>query len=149
MNDIVLDASVAVKLVIPEEFSRQAAALIEDSRNAGQRVVGPPLLVGEATNAVLQRFRRGDLTTGEAEIAVHDILSLAIIVTLPPGLIEEGFRFARDHELPTVYDSFYVVLARVLNAELWTDDRRLLRLIRDTAPWVRWIGDYPLTAGQA
>jgi predicted nucleic acid-binding protein len=105
--------------------------------------------MGEAANTVLQRFRRGDLTADEAETAVHDILDLAIVVTLPPGLIEEGFRFARDHELPTVYDSYYVVLARVLNAELWTDDRRLLRAIRNTAPWVRWIGEYPHPARPA
>ena len=47
--------------------------------------------------------------------------------------------------LPTTYDSLYVVLAALLQAESWTDDRRLLTNLGPNAPWVRWIGDCPGT----
>jgi hypothetical protein len=62
----------------------------------------------------------------------------------PPGLYARAVTFARVNQLPTVYDSLYVVLAQDLGADLWTADRRLLRQIAAVAPWVRWLGDYPL-----
>jgi len=40
---------------------------------------------------------------------------------------------------------FRVVLAQMLDTELWTDDRRLRNAVGSVAPWIRWIGDYPLT----
>ena len=63
-----------------------------------------------------------------------------------------GFAFAPPTLAATVpawgssdYDSLYVVLAQLLNVELWTADQRLLQMIGAAAPWVRFIGDYPLT----
>ena len=44
----------------------------------------------------------------------------------------------------SAYDSVYVVLADMLEAELWTDDRRLLNSVEGVAHAVRWVGDYPL-----
>jgi predicted nucleic acid-binding protein len=43
-----------------------------------------------------------------------------------------------------VYDALYVVLARLLNAELWTADGRLVTQLAGRAPWVRSLRDYPL-----
>lgn len=31
----------------------------------------------------------------------------------------------------------------MLNVDLWTDDRVLLKALGPAAPWVRWIGEYP------
>jgi predicted nucleic acid-binding protein len=53
--------------------------------------------------------------------------------------------FARSAQIHSVYDALYVVLAQLVNAELWTDDRRLLQAAANTVPWVRWIGDYPIS----
>lgn len=51
---LVIDASVAVKWVVAEENeSRQADALLEASLRGKWRLVGPPLLLIEATNAHL------------------------------------------------------------------------------------------------
>jgi predicted nucleic acid-binding protein len=149
VNHVILDASVAAKLVLVEEFSDQADRLFADSRRAGLIVAGPPLLTGEVSNTLLQRVRRRELTGNDALDLVHQFMALRIHSLSPPGLIEQGFAFARDHGLPTIYDSFYVVLARMLDAELWTDDRRPLRAVGGVASWVRWIGRYPLTPDPA
>jgi len=37
-------------------------------------------------------------------------------------------------------------MAQPYGCSLWTDDQRLLRLLGDRLPFVRWIGDY--TVGQ-
>jgi predicted nucleic acid-binding protein len=140
----VIDASVAIKLVIEEEFSDRAAALVAD--NSGDVLVGPMHLASEVTNAIYQRLRRADgsLTEYEAHAALEQFLEYGIQFLTPPELYPRALTFARAHGLRAVYDSLYVILAQAVGMELWTDDRRLLMAVGPVAPWVRWIGEYPV-----
>ena len=139
---VAVDAAVAAKLVLPEELSNRAHALVEGAFRAGRRVVGPPLLHAEVANAVYQRLRRDDLTAAEAEAAVALLPRLGIEAVAPPELLPEAAAFARKHRLKQVFDAQYAVLARLLGADLWTGDRTLYKKLNPVAPWVRWIGDY-------
>lgn len=146
MSDvIVVDASVAIKWVVAEEFSEHATALLTGSGAAP--IVGPPHLVSEVANALHQRTRRATRTTlapSEAEQALARFLALGIELVAPDGLYQQAFAFAQTHGLASLYDSLYVILAWLLSAELWTADRRLLTATAGVAPWVRSIADYPL-----
>ena len=131
-------------------------------------MVGPPHIKVEAANAVLKRLhpRKSELVIGidEAETALQDLAELPIreaplsdyrglyaeALYLAEALYEwalEGpARGTGRRARPTMYDGFYVVLARRLGTELWTDDRWLIRgllTLPDFASYVRWIGDYP------
>jgi predicted nucleic acid-binding protein len=145
----VLDASVALKLVLAEAFSDQAEALLTTTLTAGQAVCGPPSLPLEILSALYQRARRGDpataITLQEAEQYLAQFLALPIAVVSPPDLYLHTFAFARTHGLARTYDAVYVVLAQLLGVELWTADQSLLNALKSAAPWVRWIGDFPLT----
>ncbi len=143
MRAVVLDASVAVKLVIDEEYSAQAAALLRDS--AWDAIAGPPHLLTEVGNALYQRTRRkaGSISQPHAERGLSELLALDIALVSPPNLYTRAMEFANLHSLRNIYDSLYVVLAETLGAELWTADQVLLRSVSAAAPWVRWIGDYP------
>jgi predicted nucleic acid-binding protein len=145
---VVVDASTIVKWVVPEALSDQAEQLYLDSVGQQLAVVGPPHLLGEACNAVLQRWRTTDpdkhLTEIEVDRAAAGLLRHAVDSRNPRGLYSRAVTFARHEALVTVYDSLYVVLAQMLGAELWTADRRLIRQVAGVAPWVRWLGDYPL-----
>ena len=141
----VVDASVALKWVLDEEFSDRAEALLNDCLVARRRIVGPPHLLAEVTNALYQRVRRNTITTDEGESGVLQFLRFPIESLAPAGLYHHAYNFARAHGLSALYDSLYIVLAQLLEAELWTDDRRILRTLGSVAPWVRWIGDYPLS----
>lgn len=46
------------------------------------------------------------------------------------------------HRSTTPFNSLYVVLAQLLDVELWTADEGLRRALGTAAPWVRFIGDY-------
>lgn len=131
-----------MKLVILEEFSDRALALYRAAARRQDRIVGPPVLPAEVANAVYQRFRRRDLSLAEANIAVAQFVQLAIMIETPPDLVPRAYAFARNHQLKSIYDCLYVVLADHLSAELWTADRRLFDAVAAVAPWVRWIGDY-------
>jgi predicted nucleic acid-binding protein len=63
---VVVDASVAVKWVLPEEHTDRAHALMAASTQARQRIVGPPHLTVEVVNAIYQRRRRGPPTSVSA-----------------------------------------------------------------------------------
>lgn len=145
----VVDASTAVKWVIAEDFSDQADALLATSLRTARSIVVPAHFPSEVTNAIYQRVRstREDRHISEerARTALAEFVALPVVLHSSAGLYERAFAFARQHRLDATYDSLYVALAEMMAGELWTSDRRLLNAVGSAAPWVRWIGDYPLS----
>jgi predicted nucleic acid-binding protein len=142
---ILLDTSLALKFVLPEEeYADQAEALYQDILRDGLTLLTPPLLLIEATNALLQRTRRGLLNPAQASAALQKLLHLPFQQVQPPDIYEQTLIFATTHQIRSAYDSLYVVTARLLGVELWTADRNLINALGGVAPWVHWIGDYPL-----
>jgi predicted nucleic acid-binding protein len=144
---VVVDASVALKWVVFEEFTDHARALYHDALLDHRPILVPPHFPSEATSALYQRTRTRQparaLTEDEAYEALTWLSRFPLAAAGSANLYERGFLFARDHRLPSLYDSLYVVLAQLLNAELWTADKRLHRAVARVAPWVRFISEYP------
>ena len=146
---VVVDPSLTISRLLLERFTDQARAFFNDNLHQRRPVFAPPHLSSEVINAIYQRLRgrrqpRYHISEAEADQALDNFLVLPIHVISPDGLYQEGYRFAKSHDTPTIYDSLYVVLAQMLNAELWTADERLYNGVRSLAPWVRFVGDYPL-----
>jgi predicted nucleic acid-binding protein len=141
---VAVDASVAVKWVVAEEFTDQAQALLRDSFRAARPVIAPPHFSGEVVNAIHRRTQRTErpLSPAQAAQAVQDFIEYPIELLTPASLYWQAFSFAQTHALATIYDSLYVVFAQLLDVDLWTADERLLRALGDRAPWVRFIGDH-------
>lgn len=143
---VVVDASVAVKRLLDEEFTAQTRVLFDDNLGTGTRIVAPHLLISEVANALYQRTRTSvrtrKISDKEAERALAVFSRLPIALVSPADLHAEAIIFARTHGLSNIYDSLYIVLARKADAPLWTDDRKLLQSLGSATPWVRWIGDY-------
>lgn len=146
---LVADASVAVKWVLNETHSDRADQLLADCAADNRAIAAPPHLYAEVTNALFQRPLRSDpavrISDAAARQALVEFLSIPIQLLSPAGLYDEAYDFGRTYTLRSIYDSLYVVLARQLGCELWTADGRLLDALGTAAPWVRFIGDYPLT----
>jgi predicted nucleic acid-binding protein len=142
MNPVgpVVDAGLAMKSVVLENFKNEARHLLQD--NAGGNLFAPPLLPNEVTNTLFQRQRRGSITASEADAALTQFLRFGVTLVQPPQLYQQAFAFARSSALQATYGSVYVVLAQLLGTELWTADGRLLAALSGKAPWVRWIGTY-------
>ena len=141
---VVVDASVLVKLYIEEEFSQQALSLVSNSWAVGRSIVGPAHLLSEVTNAIRKQEHQGNLTASEADRAVQRLMALPISLVSVPEVYQEGLIFSREQGLRHAYDSMYAVLARMTDAEFWTDDRMFLRAVESAAPWVRWVGSHSI-----
>ncbi len=142
LRPVVVDAALAVKWVLPEELSGRAQGLYEAAVRGGRPVVGPSILPVEVINVIHQRRRKGDITAAEADAALDLFLRLRVEPVTLPDLHRQAATFAVAHRLKHVYDAHYAVLARLLETELWTADRALLKGLGPAAPWVRWIGDF-------
>ena len=143
---ICADASVAIKWLLNEERSDRARALYSAAVQTREPIVAPPLLPLEVTNILRQRMRSKDgLTLDAATQHLDDFLALQIELHNPVGLHYQALVLADALGLPATYDAHYLALAEHLGCELWTDDRRLLRNVASSLPFVRWIGDHPAT----
>src|SRR5918992_4303083 len=143
---LVVDASVALKWVLFEEYTDQARALYEAALQARRPFLVPPHFFSEVTSALYQRTCSREparhLTEDEAHEALIRFSRFQVQTAAPENLYERAFLFAREHRLASLYDSIYVVLAEMMDGTLWTADQRLFTSASPMAPWVRWIGDY-------
>jgi predicted nucleic acid-binding protein len=143
---MVVDASVALKWVLFEVFTDQARALYAAALTAHRPFLVPPHFFSEVTSALYQRTRSREparhLTEDEAYEAFTRFSRFQVQTAAPENLYERAFLFAREHRLASLYDSIYVVLAELMEVQLWTADQRLFTTASPVAPWIRWIGDY-------
>lgn len=121
----VLDASVAVKLVLPEHDSPKALALEFDYRNQTLELIAPDTFPVEVAHALTKAERRGLLLPGQAAVRLSRVL------TYPPDLIPYLLLLSRAVEIAAqarigVYDCLYVALAEREGCELVTADLRLV-----------------------
>jgi predicted nucleic acid-binding protein len=118
---VVVDASVAVKWVLPETGSDRAAAI----RTADDDLLAPSLVHAEIGSAIWRAVLRGDVPAAEArrdlKVAVghyRRIISLA-------ELVDRALELATRLRHP-IYDCFYLALAERERCALITADRRLI-----------------------
>lgn len=149
---MIVDASVTVSRLVEETMSEHARALFGFCERDRRLIAVPPHFPGEVTNALYQKERTSDpryhLEPAEVDAAVADFARLirgAIAVVARPELYPRAVALARTHRLPAVYDALYLALAEMLELELWTNDRQFLNAAGSAVPWVRWIGDFPLS----
>ncbi len=119
MSGVVVDASVAIKWVVDETGSAEAAALLD-----GRTLHAPPLLFVEVANAFWVMARRGAITRAGAADAL-DLLRRAPLVASNEDLVSEALRLAQMLDHP-VYDCVYLALALLREVPVVTADRRFV-----------------------
>jgi predicted nucleic acid-binding protein len=135
-----VDANLVVRLVADpkDEFVR---GLWEQWDVEEQQLVAPTLLYYEVANA-LYRYRRQELMSlSSVRLALKAAFSLPLHLYGKAALHQRALDLAERFSLPAAYDAHYLALAEQLGAEFWTADRKLVRAVQSTLPWVRLVGE--------
>ena len=137
--DFVVDSSVFVKWLVPEEHSDKATALVERLGRREIEAVSPDLVSAEVGHALRSYFLAGDLSRDECLSAVGDFATLAPPLTSSLQIVKAAARLALDNT-GSFYDGLFVALALREGCPVLTADERMMRAYQRAAPFV-WIGD--------
>jgi len=114
---LVIDASIALKWVIPEPDSEAASALRHEE------LIAPSIWIAEAANALWRLVRLNELAADEAyqrlaELGGGPVASVAI-----EPHVDSALRVATEIRHP-IYDCLYLAVALHYGSEVVTADRR-------------------------
>ncbi len=140
MNEAVVDASVAVKWVVPEDHSDAAMLILSD----GVKLYAPGHWLAEATIVLWAKSAvKNALTRPQAEAAIKLLTAVVVDETPVRALVHAASDMAFELHM-TVYNTLYLALALQLAIPLVTADRKLhakAQSIPRYAPLVVWIDD--------
>lgn len=116
---MVIDASVAIKWLVPEDDHEKALTARRD-----HDFIAPQLIYAECANIVWKKVRKGELTAQEAResalfIDTYDIKTVAVRDLVPIAL---DLSLHLDH---AAYDCFYLALALLEDCPFLTADVKL------------------------
>lgn len=137
MKRVVVDASVAAKWVVPEEFSEQADLLKENA------LCAPAHWQAEAVNVLWSKVYRGDLLPADVIERARALMQAPVESVPLPALMDMALKQSLAYRI-TIYDSLYLALAVAREITFVTADRKLFRNLSgdpNLISLVRWIGD--------
>jgi predicted nucleic acid-binding protein len=133
-----IDANLVIRLVADPKDDT-VWRLWEQWNAEGRQLAAPTLLYYEVTNALYRYQQHGLLSASAVRLAHRAALSLPISLYGDADLHRRALELAERLALPAAYDAHYLALAEALQAELWTADRRLVKVVQSALPWVHQV----------
>ncbi|HEY3321617.1 MAG TPA: type II toxin-antitoxin system VapC family toxin [Planctomycetota bacterium] len=135
---VVVDASVAVKWLVPEPDAEHAKRLLDGTRV----LTAPDFMLLEADNFICKLIRRGQATEAEGDAMRASLRKMPVEYHPFEPLLDSACKFANQTRR-SAYDCLYLALSVSLNGELVTADRPFYDEVRLCAPGmkVKWIGE--------
>jgi predicted nucleic acid-binding protein len=137
----VVDASVAVKLWLPEPLAAETRALFALSSDPASVFHVPDLFFAECANILWKQVQRGNATTNQVLAHSSDMQALPLQRTATFDLVADALSMALAHAI-SAYDACYVALAVRLQVPLFTADEKLARRFAGTSIAVTWLGNW-------
>jgi len=128
-QNVVFDASVAVKWFVPEQDSKDALTLRDQHIEGRLTLYAPALIIYEVANAL--RYR-SDITETDLEHDIEALFQLDIAFIAPSSKSTAKAALTAKRLGITVYDAVYVELAEDIGCKLVTADDDLNRKAKDT-----------------
>jgi len=134
-STLVVDAGLALKLVLPGPEQTRLQALVDKWRRDGAALVAPDLWLYEVTSALAKAVHFEVLTDEEGRRALGLLHRLDVRLVPPDATLAAlAYDWTRRLRRAAAYDSFYLALAETLGVDLWTTDMRLRTAV--DLPWV-------------
>ena len=122
-----MDASVAVKWLVEEEYSDNADGLLDGSHE----LFAPRLMASEVGSALWRKARMGEIERSQAGELAAVIPQMAVEWTGDEVICPEAVRLSLMLDHP-VYDCVYLALAHQVGATLVTADARFVNVLAPT-----------------
>jgi predicted nucleic acid-binding protein len=134
----VVDASVAAKWFVEEEFTDQALKMVEDYERRRVDLRSVELMPFEVMNALRYNpeMGRAEIERAGDALSRFKIAQYPLLGDLKTLCLEAAYRYGL-----TVYDASYLSLSRFLDTELYTADKRFIEKTRGEKK-VRHIREY-------
>jgi len=136
-----VDASVAIKWLIPEDDQPRALYIRQSYQEGALHVIAPGLITAEIGNVLWKYAMRGLLTAADADRALARFQQDSPILKDSPSLNATALRLALRYRR-TFYDSLYLALAMLHQCDLITADERLVRSMQPAFPSVHLLREY-------
>lgn len=131
----VLDASVALKWVLPEPDSANAASLRQGFLSGTHELIAPDSFPIEVAHALAKAERRGMILASEGWPKLADVFTSMPDLHPYLPLLPRAFAIASRARIG-VYDCLNVALAEQEGCELVTADARMMNSLRNSHPFL-------------
>jgi predicted nucleic acid-binding protein len=140
----VVDASVAVKIFVPEALSAEAQAVFARfaSENGAELIV-PDFFFIECANVFWKWVQRSAYSAKAAQGHLRDLTGLGLTAIPAQVLAGDALDIALKHRV-TAYDACYIAAAAQPRLPLITADERLVKQVAKGKYDVQWLGELNL-----
>lgn len=138
---LVVDASVAVKWILPEPEHEQADAILRAYQDEKLDLLAPYLLVSEVANVLWKRIRRAELSARAAARCFEQLLRSCPLLVDSPSVSRSALELAAAHDR-TVYDCLYLAWALEQRCDLVTADERFFRAMTPAFRCIRLLAEF-------
>ncbi len=139
---VVADSNVLVKWYIPEKYSEEAIIMRNDFIYDRIKVIAPIYALLEYANTLRKYAIRGLIRKEDAYEALNLLIDTGVeYVDITPSYVYEALRYSIENNV-TVYDAYYIVLAKKNNAYMYTADEKLLSKVKGKELRIRHVRDY-------
>ena len=125
MSRFVVDASVAVKWLVPESHSDAARRIL----NPNNELLAPDLIWAEIGNVIWKKWRRGEVPGHAAGDLLQDFHRCPMQTFASRALMSAAWSIAERYER-SFYDSLYLALAVRAECPLVTADLKLYNRLK-------------------
>jgi predicted nucleic acid-binding protein len=140
---ICIDANLVVWTLVPAPFSAGAEVLLAQWRRAQTALIAPALLAFEVTATLRRLVYLKHLTEEEGDAAFARFQRIPVRLSQRQALYPLAWELSKRFNRPRAYDTAYLALAQLHHCDFWTADAKLYNAVRDTLPWVHWVGNLP------
>lgn len=126
MSVFIVDASVAAKWFIEEEYGEAALSVLDESN----QLHAPDFLLLEMDSIICKWTRRGVVTTEEGSGLRDALRQYPIQHHSFVSFLDSAFAISNQTR-QSVYDCLYVALAALLKGKMVTADRRLYKGLKN------------------
>ena len=140
MDRLVIDASVVIASLLPDEPYRDASLrILKEFLSGNLELFAVPLLRFEIANALWKAISRGRTKLSDAQAALREFEAF----NLPEREVatHDILTTAHTHNR-SAYDAAYLALAKSEQALLVTADKHLYNAVKDKSRLVLWVEDF-------